>query len=45
MQVCNILLKKFEYFCKELYTCTSNITKKLSFLVEILNNVTLTKGW
>ena len=30
-------------FCKEFYTCICNITKKLSFLVKILYNVTLTK--
>ena len=38
MEVCDIFLN----VCKELYTYTCNITKKLSFLVEILCIVTHT---
>ena len=36
------LLNNLNTFCKEYYTCTCNITKKLSFLVKMLYNVTLT---
>ena len=43
MEVCNIVLNNSNTFCKELYTCMCNITKKLSFLVEILHNVTHNK--
>ena len=42
MEVCNIFLNNLNTFCKELYTCTCNITKKLSLLLKILYNVTLT---
>ena len=41
MEVWNIFLNNSNTFCKELYTCMCNITKKLSFLVKILYNVTL----
>ena len=36
-------LDNLNSFYKEFYTCICNITKKLSFLVKILYNVTLTK--
>ena len=45
MEVCNIFLNKWNTFCKELYTCTCNITKKLSFLFKILHNVTHNRDW
>ena len=43
MEVCNVFLNNLNTFCKEFYTCMCNITKKLSFLVKILYNVTHTK--
>ena len=48
MEVCNVFffffINNLNTFCKEFYTCMRNITKKLSFLVEISYNVTITKG-
>ena len=48
MEVCNIFLNNSNTFCKGLYICMFNITKKLSFWVKILHNVThnkdLTRG-
>ena len=32
MEVCNVFLNNLNTFCKEFYTCTCNITNKLSFL-------------
>ena len=40
-----LVLNNFNSFCKEFYTCMCNITKKLSFLVKILYNVTHAKDW
>ena len=43
MEVCNIILNNSNTFCKQLYTCMCNFTKKLSFLVKTLHNVTHNK--
>ena len=42
MEVCNVFLNNLNTFCEEFYTCMCNIAKKLSFLVKVLYNVTLT---